>query len=118
LERVDLLKMDIQGHECAALLGATALLRQGQIGALFVELHPRIMSAADVGRIFDLMADTGYQGRLLDESARTPDQWRRLLRNGYHSDIRELISPIHRHDDPRVAEERSYKVLWERPTAP
>lgn len=114
LQRIDLLKMDIQGHECAALLGASELLQEGRIGALFVEVHPKIMKPADLRRMFDLMTAAGYRGRLLDESVRTLDEWRMLLRDGHPGDIRELLSPIAQPDDPRVAPHRSYKVLWER----
>lgn len=39
LDRVDLMKMDIQGHEPTALRGAGALLREGRIRTLFMELN-------------------------------------------------------------------------------
>lgn len=37
--RIDLMKMDIQGSEAAALRGAARLLREGRIGTLFIELN-------------------------------------------------------------------------------
>jgi FkbM family methyltransferase len=118
LLQIHLLKMDIQGHELSALLGAEDLLHTGRITSLLVEVHPRILPAQDVARIFELMAGAGYAGRLLDESARTLDEWRRLGQHDPSADIRELLPPISRSDDPRVSALRSYKVLWERPTAP
>lgn len=39
IERIDLLKMDIQGHEPAALRGAQGLLSAGRIGSIFLELN-------------------------------------------------------------------------------
>jgi FkbM family methyltransferase len=39
IERVDLLKMDIQGSEAAALRGAARLLRERRIGTVFIELN-------------------------------------------------------------------------------
>jgi FkbM family methyltransferase len=39
IERVDLLKLDIQGHEYSALRGAQDLLRSGRIGTIFMELN-------------------------------------------------------------------------------
>ena len=39
IERVDLLKMDIQGQEHLALQGAARLLRDGCIGTIFMELN-------------------------------------------------------------------------------
>ena len=39
LSRIDLLKMDIQGHEYAALRGAGGLLNRGAISCIFLELN-------------------------------------------------------------------------------
>jgi FkbM family methyltransferase len=39
IERIDLLKLDIQGHEHAALNGAERLIRAGRIGTIFMELN-------------------------------------------------------------------------------
>jgi FkbM family methyltransferase len=39
IDRVDLLKLDIQGHEHKALRGAEELIRAGRIGTIFVELN-------------------------------------------------------------------------------
>ncbi len=38
IARIDLLKLDVQGHEAACLAGAQNLLRQGAIGAIQVEI--------------------------------------------------------------------------------
>jgi len=39
IDHVDLLKLDIQGHEHSALEGAEHLLRTGRVGIIFVELN-------------------------------------------------------------------------------
>jgi FkbM family methyltransferase len=39
IDHVDLLKLDIQGHEHAALKGAEHLLRTGRVGIIFMELN-------------------------------------------------------------------------------
>jgi hypothetical protein len=39
VERVDLLKLDIQGHEYSALRGAQDLVHAGRIGTIFMELN-------------------------------------------------------------------------------
>jgi FkbM family methyltransferase len=39
IDRIDLLKLDIQGHEYSALMGAESLIRAGRIGMIFMELN-------------------------------------------------------------------------------
>jgi FkbM family methyltransferase len=39
IDRVDLLKLDVQGHELSALKGAECLIRAGRVGAIFMELN-------------------------------------------------------------------------------
>ena len=39
IDRIDLLKLDIQGHEYSALSGAESLIRAGRIGTIFMELN-------------------------------------------------------------------------------
>lgn len=39
IDRIDLLKLDIQGHEHRALAGAAHLLQEGRIGTIFTELN-------------------------------------------------------------------------------
>lgn len=39
IDRIDLLKLDIQGHEHHALMGALCLLQSGRIGTVFTELN-------------------------------------------------------------------------------
>jgi FkbM family methyltransferase len=39
IDRVDLLKLDIQGHEYSALSGAECLIRAGRVGTIFMELN-------------------------------------------------------------------------------
>ena len=39
IDRIDLLKLDIQGQEYSALLGAIGLLQSGRVGMIFMELN-------------------------------------------------------------------------------
>ena len=39
IDHVDLLKLDIQGHEHSALEGAEHLIRAGRLGIIFMELN-------------------------------------------------------------------------------
>ena len=36
---IDLLKLDVQGHEYSALRGAERLIREGRVGTIFMELN-------------------------------------------------------------------------------
>lgn len=63
IDRVDLLKLDIQGHEHAALAGAENLLSTGRLGTIFIELNwetdaTGICPAAESIR---LLEHAGYQ---------------------------------------------------------
>ncbi len=62
IERIDLLKLDIQGNEPAALRGAANLLAEGRISCVFVELNwasdPNQPCAAS--EVIDLLAGAGF----------------------------------------------------------
>ena len=63
IDRVDLLKLDIQGHEHSALLGAKNMVETGRVGILFLELN----WAGDAGvacpasESVHLLEDAGYR---------------------------------------------------------
>lgn len=62
IDRIDLLKMDIQGHEASALRGAGRMLSEGRVGTIFLELNwaePGEPSSAQ--ECIDLLSDAGYQ---------------------------------------------------------
>jgi FkbM family methyltransferase len=76
LERVDLMKMDIEGFEYEALLGSPSVFAQHRVRTLALELHPRILeqrqqNAAD---ITGMLTQHGY--RMVDTSVHmsTPNQ--------------------------------------------
>lgn len=62
IEMIDLLKMDIQGHEASALRGAERMLSEGRIGTIFLELNwgpPGEPSSAQ--ECIDLLSNAGYK---------------------------------------------------------
>jgi len=91
IERIDLMKLDIQGHEHLALTGAQNLLKAGLIGMIFMELNwnrsdGELCPATHSVR---LLKDAGYQ---FSEPSKSPI-WREAgdwLRA--HDDI--LASPV------------------------
>jgi len=62
VDYVDLLKLDVQGHEHSALMGAQRLLKAGCIGAIFMELNWARGSGAicSATESVELLAQTGY----------------------------------------------------------
>ncbi|MEO8204530.1 MAG: FkbM family methyltransferase [Chthoniobacterales bacterium] len=56
MDRIDLWKLDLEGHEIPALEGARELLEQQRIGALYIELSPETSEP-----ITNMMRAWGYQ---------------------------------------------------------
>jgi FkbM family methyltransferase len=65
IHRVDLWKLDVEGYEVFALQGASELLKEHLIKALYVEL-----SGANGSRIQDYLAAFGYRCYLFDSRGR------------------------------------------------
>lgn len=61
--RIDILKSDTQGHELEVLEGAAAMLRQGAIGMVFVEIifHAMYEDMARPDQIMALLLDHGFE---------------------------------------------------------
>lgn len=85
IERIDLLKIDIQGNEPRAFAGATRLLREKRIGTIFAELS-WVTNGIDepAALLVQMLSDAGFlfsaPGPIL--SWRSPGDWMRA-----HSDI-------------------------------
>jgi FkbM family methyltransferase len=71
---IDLLKLDVQGHEQSVLLGVGNLLRRGRLGIVYLELNwalgPR--SSCPATECIQLLAEVGYRFAIPADS----DNWR------------------------------------------
>ena len=59
IENVDVLKVDVQGHELPVLFGAHQLFLKKAVKLLIVEVH--LKRGVQVGEVISLMDDYGYQ---------------------------------------------------------
>jgi FkbM family methyltransferase len=63
IERVDLLKLDVQGNEHSVLQGAEGLIRLGRLGTVFMELNwaDKIGASCPATESVRLLAEGGYR---------------------------------------------------------
>lgn len=70
---VDVVKLDVEGSELAALRGMEGLLRRNHAPrALFVECHPELLERAGASRdeLLDWLRAAGYDVTWIDEANR------------------------------------------------
>jgi FkbM family methyltransferase len=70
VDRVDLLKMDIEGAEDLALRGMREGLRRGRYRRVLLEVHPTLLAerGRSVSEVLGLLRDAGYRGWHVDHS--------------------------------------------------
>jgi FkbM family methyltransferase len=76
IERIDLLKVDVEGAELDVLQGAQALLASGRIGALLFEVSlPQVEAMGhEPNAVFEHLAGFGYRSYRLDADGRPADE--------------------------------------------
>ncbi len=75
LTRIDLMKMDIEGHEFEAVLGAEELLKKQAIGHFMMETHRGILGPKKLEELFNLFLDCRYQPRWIRDDILTRKEW-------------------------------------------
>jgi len=91
IDRVDLLKMDIEGGEAGALAGLDRRLSSARIDRLLLEIHPRelIQLGSSVDAVLTFMRDRGYAGWKIDHSKAT-----HANASSGRVEARELLTPL------------------------
>jgi len=87
IEQIDVLKLDIEGHEGRALQGSRRLLAERRIGAVIVESLP---GHGDVNAVADYLKEHGF--RAVDLPDPRP-RWIRALRSWQPADTGYLLGP-------------------------
>ena len=97
VDRVELVKMDIEGAEDAALRGMAAGLARGRYRRVLLELHPSLHphGAALLNDVAGLFRAAGYRGWSVDSS---PEATRRTA-YARRPDARALLGPLERGAD-------------------
>jgi hypothetical protein len=65
IDRVDLMKVDIEGSEYEAILGSPEVFRAGRVSVLALEYHPPILRkrGVDPSVIHNFLEEAGYSRR-------------------------------------------------------
>jgi FkbM family methyltransferase len=92
VDRVDLMKMDVEGGEATAISGMRGLLAARSVRRLLLELHPQALAEGGLTLedVYGPLRRAGYQGFTIDHSPATT----RRLAYGRRGDGRSLLTPV------------------------
>jgi len=73
IDRIDILKIDVEGHEMSVLKGAKRMLAEKRIGCIIYEIGPHQMTRREFYKdFFDFFEDLGYENFRLRENGWAP----------------------------------------------
>jgi FkbM family methyltransferase len=111
LETIDLVKMDVEGAEGAAVRGMRDLLSQARVRRLLIEVHVDLLGrgGSSLAALYDDLWAAGYRGLSVREDVPTV----RAIAYGRRRHTRGLLSPL----DPRARISGIVHQLWLAPGA-
>jgi FkbM family methyltransferase len=106
LDSIDLVKMDVEGAEGAAVHGMRDLLSHARVRRLLIEIHAEILErgGGSLKMLYEDLRSAGYRGLSVREDLPTE----RAIAYGRLRHTRGLLRPI----DPRVALPSVCHQLW------
>jgi len=108
LKQVDLLKMDIEGHEIEAIKGMVNSLSHHRIRHVLIELHLSTFSPDDLAKFITQFSDLGYRGSYIREDNVSIHQCLRTLYQQDKVDASKVLQPL---DPSKIVDDRIH-VLW------
>jgi FkbM family methyltransferase len=111
LDTIDLVKMDIEGGEAAAVRGMRGLLSHARVRWLLLEVHQDLLArgGGSLSALYDDLWSAGYRGLSVREDAPTV----RAIAYGRRRHTRGLLRPL----DPRARLTGFVHQLWLAPGA-
>jgi FkbM family methyltransferase len=110
ISSVDVLKIDIEGHETAAIEGMNVALADRRIRHILLEVHPEVMAEDECSRMIGRLTASGYRGWRIREEACTPRMCRQAMR-GRPIETAKLLDPFPESFLPRAR----IHTLWSLP---
>lgn len=98
LKHLDIVKMDIEGHETQAIKGMSNSLANHKIRNFLIELHLAVISESELSEIINQFDSFGYKGQIINEMAHNSVQ--RCLNSlesmiiGKKIDVSDMLIPL------------------------
>lgn len=79
IERIDLIKMDIEGAEWGAICGGIEMLKRGVVRSMIIEVHEEILGEIKSREVLKMMNEVGFRGYSINEKRANGRGWQEYL---------------------------------------
>jgi FkbM family methyltransferase len=94
LEHVDLLKLDVEGHECRVVQGARRHLAERRIRHVLCEVHENCFGPEEFNQMQETFASAGYRANLIDEPRAGVQRCLRGMAARGETPVADLLRPV------------------------
>jgi FkbM family methyltransferase len=109
-DHIDVLKMDVEGHECKVVLGMRRHIAERRIRHVLCEVHRNRFSLQEFNQMAETFSSAGYSAWLVDEPGAEIRRCLRGLTARGEMGVADLLRPM-RSDIPNGR----FHVLWSAP---
>jgi len=113
VQHIDLLKMDIEGHELEAILGAEELIKRKAISSITMEIHLKELGAQKLNELFEVFLDNHYVPRLLNESLARKINWSKINKGSKLTTPERLLRPVTKTELDEMDLQCRPQILWQ-----